>query len=436
MNATSTPVDPLARPLQGIENLINQGKLHEAAQQLNTVAKVAANDARIHLLGCRLAEVAGNLQGSIDAARNAVACAPGWKVAVMELAMALARADQLPEALHTAQKAVLMDPNDPALLGRAVDVAHRGGRLDAAVAYLRRIDELAPGQRPIRHLLARDLRLLGEHDESIATFTELVEGDPADTGSRIGRLQTALAAGNATLAQADAAALLERNPDDEVFRFWADMAHGRTPERQPPALVRELFDGAAAGWDQHIVAKLKYKLPKLVADQVRQWHPGLQLNVLDLGCGTGLLGVALGRIEGALVGVDISLPMLQQASRHNVYDKFHHADLLAALRDTPEALYDVIAALDVLIYTGALAEAIPNAHRILKPGGRFVFSCELADEEEADQVLRATQRFAHKLSWVEGLCKAAGFSVVEVEKMPLRYEGAEQVQGFVVIATK
>jgi predicted TPR repeat methyltransferase len=436
MTAISPPADPLARPLQGIETLIAQGKLREAAQQLNTVVKVAPNDARIHLLGCRLAEAAGNVQGSIDAARNAVACAPGWKVSVTELALALARGNQFEEALVTAQKAVLMDPNDPAVLGRAVDVAHRAQRLDAAVGWLQRIAELVPGQREVQQMIGRDLRMLGRYDESLVTFNALLESDPADTGARIGRLQAALQAGNDALAQADAAVLLERDANDDVFRFWADVAHGRTPERQPAALVAEMYDGLAAVWDQHIVGNLKYKLPKQVAERMAQWYAGQEYNVLDLGCGTGLLGVALGRINGALVGVDISLPMLKQADRHGVYDKLHQADVLAALRETPESLYEVIAALDVLVYTGAVEPAVKDAYRILKPGGRFVFSCELAGADEADQVLRPTTRFAHRRDFVERLCREAGFAEVEVEEMPLRYEGSEQVMGFLATATK
>ena len=96
----------------------------------------------------------------------------------------------------------------------------------------------------------------------------------------------------------------------------------------------------------------------------------------------------------------------------------------------------MIAALDVFIYVGELDAAIPNALRVLRDGGRFVFSCETAAEDEADLVLRPTQRYAHKASHVEALCRAAGFAEVTLEPMVLRYESLEPVQGFLVIATK
>ena len=107
-----------------------------------------------------------------------------------------------------------------------------------------------------------------------------------------------------------------------------------------------------------------------------------------------------------------------------------------ALRETPASLYDVIAALDVFIYVGELDTVIPDALRVLVPGGHFIFSCEAAGAEESDLVLRATQRYAHKASSIEAICRAAGFAQVAIETMPLRYEGTQPVQGFLVTARK
>jgi predicted TPR repeat methyltransferase len=197
-----------------------------------------------------------------------------------------------------------------------------------------------------------------------------------------------------------------------------------------------MYDSFAPLYDQHVVAGLKYKLPREVARMITERYPDRKLNVLDLGCGTGLLGACLGRIEGALVGVDLSRPMLDQALRHGVYDRFHNVDLLDALEATPESLYDVIAALDVFIYAGDMTRAVPDAYRILRSGGHFIFSCERALDDEADLVLRPSQRFAHKPSHLEALCRSAGFEQVTIETMPLRYENNQPVEGFLVIARK
>jgi len=111
--------------------------------------------------------------------------------------------------------------------------------------------------------------------------------------------------------------------------------------------------------------------------------------------------------------------------------------VLDALRDTPSDHYEAITCCDVLVYVGDLSEVIPNALRILKPGGHFIFSCEAAAEDEEDMVLRATGRFAHKASAVQRLCEEAGVGSVEIEQLPqLRTEGGEPLPGFLVTVRK
>jgi predicted TPR repeat methyltransferase len=197
-----------------------------------------------------------------------------------------------------------------------------------------------------------------------------------------------------------------------------------------------LYDGFAELFDQHVVAGLKYSLPRDVARIITERYPDRTLNVLDLGCGTGLLGACLGRIQGAMVGVELSPQMIEQAGRHGVYDRFHNVDLLDALEATPASLYDVIAALDVFVYAGDMSRAIPDAFRILRSAGYFIFSCERALEDEPDLLLRPTQRFAHKASHVESMCLAAGFEQVTIDSVSLRLENNEPVEGFLVIARK
>lgn len=436
MNAVSPPADPLVPQLQAVEKLIAERQLEEAAKRLNTLVREAPGDARIYLMGSRLAEAAGNRAGSVEACRRAVGVAPGWAVAVTELAMAHARANQFGEAIAQAEKAVQLEPENLSLLARVIDVAHRAQHLELAIAWLRRAIVLAPLNTEIQRMLARDLRLTGRHDESLAQYAALIEARPDDLAARHGRMQTALAKGDRALALADADALVQAMPDNAEYRFWQQVAQGQTPPRQPAEMVTAQYDSFAPLYDQHVVVTLKYKLPKLVGERILEWHPDRQLNLLDLGCGTGLLGAVLGRVQGALVGVDVSRPMLEEALLHGVYDKLHHVDLFDALESTPEGLYDVIAALDVFIYAGDVAQAAKDAHRILKPGGRFVFSCERSGDAEPDLVLRPTMRYAHKVAAIEAQCRAAGFAEVELESVIVHQEAGQPVEGFLVVARK
>ena len=426
----------MVKRLQAIQTLIQAGKLPQAAQKLNAASKASPGDARVFLIGSRLAEAAGNPKGAQESARHAVELAPEWPVAVTELAFLLARQNQFPDAIAFAEKAVELDGNNPEVLGRVIDIAHRARHLDLAMQWLERAIRVLPDNLHLRHQLARDLRLKGQHGKAVAAYDALLEATPGDAEALLGRLQSRLASGNKALALKDGKALLALDPSNEEYRFWHALASGQTPARQPVAMVRELYDGLADLYDQHVVAGLKYKLPREVAGVINQRYPDRTLNVLDLGCGTGLLGACLGRIDGALIGVEISPKMIEQAGRHGVYDRFHSVDLVEALRETPASLYDVIAALDVFIYVGDLSGAIPDAYRVLRDGGHFIFSCEAARQDEAGLVLRPTQRYAHQASHIEALCRAAGFQEVSLETMSLRYENNEPVQGFLVIAKK
>ena len=177
-------------------------------------------------------------------------------------------------------------------------------------------------------------------------------------------------------------------------------------------------------------------MPQDVAQWILDWYPDKKVDVLDLGCGTGLLGASLGPLKGVIVGVDLSTKMIEKAAQRGVYAQFNQVNVLDALQATPESHYDVITALDVLIYVGDLSTVIPNAHRILTPSGRFVFSCEAAPQKVKTFALQATQRFVHQQDHVNKLLKAAGFGQIQMETRALRLEAGEPVQGFVVTAQK
>ena len=111
-------------------------------------------------------------------------------------------------------------------------------------------------------------------------------------------------------------------------------------------------------------------------------------------------------------------------------------NLLDALAATPPDQYDVITAADVFIYVGDLSAAIPDAYKVLRPGGMLLFSCERADDGEADLVLRATQRYAHNERSVLELCRLAGFSQVAIESIDVRTEAGKPVAGFICRAER
>jgi predicted TPR repeat methyltransferase len=436
MSATANSIDLNRTYLETARTQIAQGELQQAALTLNKAQKLIPNDPRVFMMVGLMADKAGNVTGAFEALRRCVAMAPDWGPGLLELALLLARQNQFKAALETAEKVARLEPGNLIVLASVIDIAHRAGHTEMAIRHLRRGLELVPGDVQLGRLLARDLSTQGDYTASLDLWGTLIAHDPTDKEALLGRVQTLLAAGKPSAAIADTTSLLTLAPGDTVYAYYNALAHGQTPRHQPPDLHRPLFDSMAEVYDQHMVRGLRYQLPKLVADKILARFPEKQLNVLDLGCGTGLLGVCLGRLDGYLIGVDTSTKMIEQAARHNVYDRFHTVNMLEAVRETPGDIYEVMTALDVFTYVGDLTEVVPNALRILKAQGDFFFSCEIAPEDGADLVLHAGGRYAHKRSQVKALCLSAGFESVDIEDLALHLENGTPVHGFLVRCRK
>ena len=78
------------------------------------------------------------------------------------------------------------------------------------------------------------------------------------------------------------------------------------PQKMPDAYVATLFDQHADVFDDILVDELGYCVPLLVRDLVQKLEIGPFDRLLDLGCGTGLTGMALADCTSHRTGVDLS----------------------------------------------------------------------------------------------------------------------------------
>jgi predicted TPR repeat methyltransferase len=436
-SSTTASNDPSLQGLMQAERFIQQRQFKEAAGVLNQLQTQVVGDPRIYMMGMRLAEAAGQPEGALKAARQAVKVSPQWAPAVLDLALLLARQNKFVDAANEAQKAVALAPGHLPTLHGAIDIAHRAGFAALALEFLPKAIELAaPNHLHYQRQMALDLYALGRNEEAVALFNNILANHPGDTASLAGLADSSMARGDKATAQQCWDRLVELDPNNEGYRFNQQVAYGKIPAVIPESATRALFDDMAGVFDQHLVGSLGYKLPKQVADWILQKYPTRELNVLDLGCGTGLLGACLGQLRGYIVGVDLSSKMIEQAARHGVYYKIHQVGIADAVANTPENHFEVVTALDVFTYLGDLSQIIPNAHRVAKPNGYVIFSCERALETEADWLLRPTKRYAQKQSHIEHLCRNAGFVDVTVQDTTIRFEGTEPINGFLVVARK
>ena len=142
------------------------------------------------------------------------------------------------------------------------------------------------------------------------------------------------------------------------------------------------------------------------------------MDILDAGCGTGLVGVLVRDLANRLDGIDMSMAMLEKAREKGIYDHTYLGDLLPFMLDNSNS-YDVITCAATLIHFGDLTQVFHAAATSLRDDGLFVFTLFPNDNGHDNQeVVVSPNRslaksgcYAHSVSYVRRLAEAAGFFV-------------------------
>lgn len=227
---------------------------------------------------------------------------------------------------------------------------------------------------------------------------------------------------------------LRLRPDFTGTRYLLAALGGHAPPPQaPPDYVRGLFDGYADHFDKHLTEALEYRIPEFLNQAVRRVITGneRELDVLDLGCGTGLCGVLFRDLARTLAGVDLAPRMIEKARTRNLYDKLLVGDVVLPL-EAPGAAYDLVLAADVFIYIGDLARVFQLSKAALKPGGLFAFSVEAAPQDTT-YLLRATNRYAHSEGYIRDLARTSDLAEVSCDRAVLRKQGGAPVEGYIFV---
>lgn len=139
-----------------------------------------------------------------------------------------------------------------------------------------------------------------------------------------------------------------------------------------PDQARDLYDEWAATYDADLTGvEQGYVAPSVTAEAV-VGAAGTGGEVLDAGCGTGLVGVELHRRGvGTIDGVDVSPGMLARARDTGVYRDLREADLTTALA-LPDDRYDVVVCVGTLTHAHVGPAALAEFVRVIRPGGYLV----------------------------------------------------------------
>jgi len=324
--------------------------------------------------------------------------------------------------------------SDPTLVQAALNLAQavlRLGDAGGAATLLERAASLDPSNADTWGALARAQATLGRTAEASESYRTAMELLSPRVLPRIREAELAISRGDYAAAEAPLAAALELLPDHPTLRHMVSAVRGQTTERAPTGYVSMMFDDFAQNFDHVMRVNLDYRAPEqlaeLVAPMLSRANPA---RVIDLGCGTGLLGAALAQAgAGAnIVGIDLSGKMLERARQRGEYARLVKADLVEELERIPAATVDAVLATDVFIYLGDLQPVFAAAARVLVAGGLFAFSLESLDE--GDFALRPSGRYAHSPAYVRRLAAQFHFAERRMQRIPLRRELENYIEGW------
>ncbi|CAM9139765.1 unnamed protein product [Scytosiphon promiscuus] len=255
---------------------------------------------------------------------------------------------------------------------------------------------------------------------------------------------------------------------------------GRLTVNDQVAYARELFDYYAPKYDDHMRKKLLYTGPRLLRknmkevynatfqsfpEDIRASHNGDVLSylngslaILDLGCGTGLIGSWFKDYASKLVGVDVSPTMLDMATKKGCYHELRRGDVRTYLAASEEEQFELVVAAETLQYLGPLDTIVPDTFKVLKPGGFFAFTStnprdtrfafprrcthfhnDTHDDPEAileGYSLKADGTYAYRRAYLEQLARRSGYEIVTLKRHSTMVQRGEAAPGYMGVFRK
>jgi predicted TPR repeat methyltransferase len=143
-------------------------------------------------------------------------------------------------------------------------------------------------------------------------------------------------------------------------------------ESQDPDDLRERYDVWAADYDSDLDG-LKWSAPQAAAERCHHFAaPGTEL--LDAGCGTGLVGVALAALgHHRIVGFDLSPGMLAKSASRGVYAELCQGSLLERL-PFEDGRFGCVVAVGVFTVGHVDGSAFAELARVTSAGGHVVIA--------------------------------------------------------------
>lgn len=425
------------RSAQARFNLANafqaQGKLIEAETEYEVALQIEPGLATAWSM---LAQTRAGLRKFAEAetaATRALTLEPRLGEAHFTLGGILEERGDMQQARDHFQQATKLLPNLPDAHLRLGAILHHLGDHAGAVESCRRALSLDSGLAQAHFLLGESLKDQGFPGKAEASYRNALAANNDLLQAHYRLAFHLVNLGRNAEAAKHFAEILRINPQDEQARHLLAAQQGETTSTAPAEYVSKLFDEIADTFDSKLVDTLNYHIPERLHELVSQLAAPAanSLDVIDLGCGTGLCAPLFRGMARTLHGVDLAPRMIEKARERQLYDTLEVGDIIASLEPRGSA-WDLVISTDVFIYVGDLEKVFHVCAKALKPGGYFAFSVE-SGNDSASFVLRPSGRYAHASSYIRSLAAEAGLYEIGRRAVIVRREKGKDVHGFLFL---
>lgn len=195
-----------------------------------------------------------------------------------------------------------------------------------------------------------------------------------------------------------------------------------------PVEIEKFSQLAHRWWDPESEFRPLHEINPLRLRYIEDSVGGLQgKQVLDVGCGGGILSEAMAAHGASVTGIDMAAKPLKVAQLH-LYESGQKVDYrhiaAEALATEQPAAYDVVTCMEMLEHVPAPARTVAACAALVKPGGHVFFATINRNPKSyllavigAEYVLRLLPRGTHeyakfvKPSELSSMCRQAGLSV-------------------------
>jgi predicted TPR repeat methyltransferase len=332
------------------------------------------------------------------------------------------------EAIQAYYQAAQLNPQDADIHFNLGLACKRAGRLDEATQSYLCAMEIAPDDAEVHYNLALVYKELGCKDEAIDSLEIAVALRP-EYGAAHGNLGVLyLDRDKVPEAIACYRRLIELDHNAASARHILAALTGETTAVAPSSYIADLFDSFSGHFEERLLVDLEYRTPWELKSLLLACPDGPKhfARLLDLGCGTGLVGQIFQEISGCRIGVDLSPKMVAAAATKKVYDQLAVGEIVTFLEQNQEP-FDLIVAADVLIYVGELDRIFATLAKGLAKNGRILFSTE--QMEGQGYQLRQSGRYAHSFSYIESVAARHGFRILATQSANIRKEKGKWIAG-------